>query len=111
MFALMLVIFLFKQKTAYEVRISDWSSDVCSSDLLDLVDLLGQTQFLDDDAHAPRIRRGQAAIQAHPALGVTHGNGVCRHDCRLSPPAATSEARRAGKGCGSTCRARWSPDA
>src|SRR3546814_8605553 len=30
------VVFLFcKQKTAYEVRISDWSSDVCSSDLLD----------------------------------------------------------------------------
>src|SRR3546814_18203427 len=28
-------IFFFKQKTAYEVRISDWSSDVCSSDLLD----------------------------------------------------------------------------
>src|SRR3546814_4166542 len=27
------VIFFFKQKTAYEVRISDWSSDVCSSDL------------------------------------------------------------------------------
>src|SRR3546814_1274644 len=26
-------IFLFKQKTAYEMRISDWSSDVCSSDL------------------------------------------------------------------------------
>src|SRR3546814_9715711 len=26
--------FVFKQKTAYEVRISDWSSDVCSSDLL-----------------------------------------------------------------------------
>src|SRR3546814_11538245 len=26
--------FFFKQKTAYEVRISDWSSDVCSSDLL-----------------------------------------------------------------------------
>src|SRR3546814_4864917 len=29
----MLVFFFFKQKTAYEVRISDWSSDVCSSDL------------------------------------------------------------------------------
>src|SRR3546814_1612283 len=28
-----LVIFFFKQKTAYEIRISDWSSDVCSSDL------------------------------------------------------------------------------
>src|SRR3546814_18679452 len=29
------VIFCFKQKTAYEMRISDWSSDVCSSDLVD----------------------------------------------------------------------------
>src|SRR3546814_5929714 len=28
--------FFFKQKTAYEMRISDWSSDVCSSDLVDL---------------------------------------------------------------------------
>src|SRR3546814_4053337 len=31
--------FFFKQKTAYEMRISDWSSDVCSSDLDDLVEL------------------------------------------------------------------------
>src|SRR3546814_4490511 len=31
----MLCIFFFKQKTAYELRISDWSSDVCSSDLLE----------------------------------------------------------------------------
>src|SRR3546814_1297981 len=30
---LLFLIFLFKQKTAYEMRISDWSSDVCSSDL------------------------------------------------------------------------------
>src|SRR3546814_9788713 len=30
---LLFVFFFFKQKTAYEVRISDWSSDVCSSDL------------------------------------------------------------------------------
>src|SRR3546814_4513076 len=29
----MLYLFFFKQKTAYEMRISDWSSDVCSSDL------------------------------------------------------------------------------
>src|SRR3546814_6223529 len=33
--------FFVKQKTAYEMRISDWSSDVCSSDLLDLV-LVGE---------------------------------------------------------------------
>src|SRR3546814_2582716 len=32
---LVLHVFFFKQKTAYEMRISDWSSDVCSSDLLD----------------------------------------------------------------------------
>src|SRR3546814_9954976 len=31
--AFVLVFFFFKQKTAYEMRISDWSSDVCSSDL------------------------------------------------------------------------------
>src|SRR3546814_2672570 len=30
----MILIFFFKQKTAYELRISDWSSDVCSSDLI-----------------------------------------------------------------------------
>src|SRR3546814_1968099 len=30
----MFILFFFKQKTAYEMRISDWSSDVCSSDLL-----------------------------------------------------------------------------
>src|SRR3546814_10212168 len=30
----MRVVFFFKQKTAYEMRISDWSSDVCSSDLM-----------------------------------------------------------------------------
>src|SRR3546814_9803811 len=29
----MVIFFFFKQKTAYEMRISDWSSDVCSSDL------------------------------------------------------------------------------
>src|SRR3546814_9887552 len=32
-FCLLLLLFFFNQKTAYEVRISDWSSDVCSSDL------------------------------------------------------------------------------
>src|SRR3546814_1921117 len=37
------VVFVFKQKTAYEMRISDWSSDVCSSDL---VEGLGRTHWL-----------------------------------------------------------------
>src|SRR3546814_5895377 len=38
------VIFFFKQKTAYEMRISDWSSDVCSSDLQYEVDVANRTQ-------------------------------------------------------------------
>src|SRR3546814_6047662 len=38
------LVFLFKQKTAYEMRISDWSSDVCSSDLK--LDLALEVQFL-----------------------------------------------------------------
>src|SRR3546814_4768908 len=36
MFVYCVLFFFFKQKTAYEMRISDWSSDVCSSDLLDI---------------------------------------------------------------------------
>src|SRR3546814_1460656 len=42
MFSCVLVFFFFfKQKTAYEMRISDWSSDVCSSDLRQLVEAVG----------------------------------------------------------------------
>src|SRR3546814_1986828 len=37
MFFLVIFFFFFKQKTAYEMRISDWSSDVCSSDLRSMV--------------------------------------------------------------------------
>src|SRR3546814_7533549 len=44
--------FFFKQKTAYEMRISDWSSDVCSSDLVD------DTPEVAGDADRPRDGRG-----------------------------------------------------
>src|SRR3546814_5800238 len=53
----LLFFFFFKQKTAYEMRISDWSSDVCSSDLTAVVDLdrvqeVGRGfHFRDDVAH------------------------------------------------------------
>src|SRR3546814_5196684 len=36
MSGVLVLFFFFKQKTAYEMRISDWSSDVCSSDLVSL---------------------------------------------------------------------------
>src|SRR3546814_5805288 len=39
-FLFCLFFFFFKQKTAYEMRISDWSSDVCSSDLLRIPDVV-----------------------------------------------------------------------
>src|SRR3546814_7560075 len=58
-----LLFFYFKQKTAYEVRISDWSSDVCSSDLIAL-DAVAQI----DDRTACIDRLGDALD--HLALGI-----------------------------------------
>src|SRR3546814_8069451 len=99
--------FFFKQKTAYEMRISDWSSDVCSSDL-DPVDR-GFDGFMDWD----QIREMQAA-------GVTIGGHTASHlHMPAAPPARlhadaeraltrySSEERRVGKECVSTCRSRW----
>src|SRR3546814_18909820 len=63
----------FKQKTAYEMRISDWSSDVCSSDLPDL----GEIQVGDRDAGimdradiAVRIDRRQRLVGDRQDLGA-----------------------------------------
>src|SRR3546814_6589435 len=78
------LVFFFKQKTAYELRISDWSSDVCSSDLLAL------DEAADDTAGAQRMVLRNRAL----ALGG--------HQHRRS------EERRVGKECVSTCRSRWS---
>src|SRR3546814_10071396 len=43
-FALVFLVFFFKQKTAYEMRISDWSSDVCSSDLNERLHVAAQAE-------------------------------------------------------------------
>src|SRR3546814_10512360 len=50
---LLILFFFFKQKTAYEMRISDWSSDVCSSDL-------GPARAFGADGIPGRINRGNA---------------------------------------------------
>src|SRR3546814_4416056 len=47
-------VFFFKQKTAYEMRISDWSSDVCSSDL----ELVSDLSNAEEVSHRVRIREG-----------------------------------------------------
>src|SRR3546814_9023876 len=49
-------LFFFKQKTAYEMRISDWSSEVCSSDLLTLEKVAGQTALLSGSLRLPETR-------------------------------------------------------
>src|SRR3546814_1991404 len=84
------VFFFFKQKTAYEMRISDWSSDVCSSDLQHFRPAFACK-------HSARSRcfrsiRPQGSAQPHRPARFHR-----------------SEERRVGKECVSTCRSRWSP--
>src|SRR3546814_17432584 len=82
------------------MRISDWSSDVCSSDLI-----LPRTEaprsaaapaFVDKGAFAHGRFRTDAAGGPSPARLAAAG-------------ARRSEERRVGKACVSTCRSRWSP--
>src|SRR3546814_7753313 len=93
--ACLVMFFVFKQKTAYEMRISDWSSDVCSSDLsyailagLDRVDSIQHPR-----AYLFQIARSQITRHVRRARIVSINR---------------SEERRVGKECVSTCRYRWS---
>src|SRR3546814_5440626 len=95
------MIFCFKQKTAYEMRISDWSSDVCSSDLAGKAVADGKITNSEKrrlvDAFHKAIAKGAAFIHRF-------------HRERLTVKAGfRSEERRVGKECVSTCRSRWSP--
>src|SRR3546814_7228526 len=91
---LLVLFFVIKQKTAYEMRISDWSSDVCSSDLVVGIAEHFQLQPLDPE-RAERLPRRAA----QPDMDMTFGKAV--H--------ARSEERRVGKECVRKCRSRWSP--
>src|SRR3546814_3232339 len=70
----MVYFFFFQQKTAYEMRISDWSSDVCSSDL-GVVGRVGKQVGL---AQVARVRAAHAVdhrgigLQAHAQLEPAH---------------------------------------
>src|SRR3546814_5879087 len=59
--------FFFKQKTAYEMRISDWSSDVCSSDLPQVDRIAGLRPALAADAQIQRRADAGAPAQMHRA--------------------------------------------
>src|SRR3546814_5691463 len=69
----MLSICFFKQKTAYEMRISDWSSDVCSSDLLKRPTKSSQ-QSLTSGRSESKIEEGER----HVWLGSAGRSGLCR---------------------------------
>src|SRR3546814_4983384 len=92
--------FFCKQKTAYEMRISDWSSDVCSSDLHQL-DISPANLLIAHSAFSgsnPQLAR-RIAQRAQTAEGIDQ---PWMDEMR-------SEERRVGKECVSTCRSRWSP--
>src|SRR3546814_2107678 len=92
---------LFKQKTAYDMRISDWSSDVCSSDLADGADMGEAAFFLDVVvSHEERVRN------VHNAQVVTNGTRTsCCAPIRLRPHLArrANRPRQIGR---ASCRER-----
>src|SRR3546814_4023453 len=107
--------FFFKQKTAYEMRISDWSSDVCSSDLLvnqcerlrdRFAVLQGQANFTQPSQFQAVLPVSTFCAVYHPWIRVFDPTVA---DTVVVPPAGRSEERRVGKECVSTCRSRGSP--
>src|SRR3546814_10777580 len=100
--------FFFKQKTAYEMRISDWSSDVCSSDLSVPPASFGGN--LDNWRTGPgaRVFLPVQVAGALLSLGDPHAS---QGDSELCGTAieCRSEEGRVGKECVSTCRSRGSP--
>src|SRR3546814_13506940 len=120
------------------MRISDWSSDVCSSDLFTygterVNEIVEQLQFpllagniFDDEWMEPAFKayelfeRGGVKVAvigqafpytpiANPRWMIPNWSFGIREEEVAKNVAARSEARRVGKECVSTCRSRWSP--
>src|SRR3546814_5987401 len=108
-----MIFFFFKQKTAYEMRISDWSSDVCSSDL---ENGSPQTNRLlrryKDATFIVEFRQLSSPIELRVSARLPVALGIGRFDGSNESRKAISsrsEERRVGKECVSTCRSRGSP--
>src|SRR3546814_16009944 len=129
-------VFFFKQKTAYEMRISDWSSDVCSSDLvaMEVEVVVGEVrEHGDGEAGAAHAAEGEGVRRHLHRHGLAARRDLSREEGlelgRLRGGARTaegaddrggpavvlehggqrSEGRQVGKECGSTSRSRGSP--
>src|SRR3546814_11044229 len=87
------------------MRISDWSSDVCSSDLPP-GERVPDAMTLNADCRRTIAMRWMTVL-AGPLLAVTAG-GAAAETIYVSKE-KRSEERRVGKECVSTCRSRWSP--
>src|SRR3546814_10348773 len=98
------ICFFFKQKTAYEMRISDWSSDVCSSDLNN-----GKNpSWLSYEKLRVEIEKKMFS-NTEDLLPVISFNAKASKEDQKKHNDFRSEERRVGKECVSTCRSRWSP--
>src|SRR3546814_18934736 len=89
------------------MRISDWSSDVCSSDLGDHL-IAHELAHTTDSAGKSTVRRFEFTdiLDYHPFNPVGVFNPLNAFGL---PIGGRSEDRRVGKECVSTCRSRWSP--
>src|SRR3546814_8709080 len=113
------MVFVFcQQKTSYEMLIIDWSSDVCSSDLVEGIAPVARPRLVHAESIALvfRAQVGVAEVRARNVDEGAHVPGRCqtvgqRH-YRAAPVlvgGVRSEARRVGKGCVRTCESRWVP--
>src|SRR3546814_1151449 len=104
--------FFVNQKTAYDMRSSDWSSDVCSSDLTETVELHAFGLGHGGDGALQRFGVEPLA-HFHQCVqrGVEDLQGEVCHRIVLADGELTerSEERRVGKECVSTCRYRVLP--
>src|SRR3546814_14560844 len=88
------------------MRISDWSSDVCSSDLVSGVSIIEATIGEAQDG----MRLDKALAELVPDLSRERLKALIAEGQVTGRPAhARSEERRVGKECVSTCSSRWSP--
>src|SRR5262245_63488257 len=93
--------FFFSSRRRHTRCLSDWSSDVCSSDLMRRASLC---RLADRPPAEPRTTTGDPRHSGWPPPG----SRTCHRDDAASapPPGPRSEERRVGK----ECRARWSPE-